>query len=159
MYITQVRLSEYQRTATEGKLNIAIKNRTLELHKLTEHLQVVREAEKDHLARELHDQLGALLTVAKLELEGLRKRVLDAPDWTVRVERVTSRINEVIVLKRSMVEDMRPSALSLLGLQSALAQHCTQIATAMNVAFTPISRTCHFPQVQNWSPLGLYRSR
>ena len=135
VYIRRVRLNEHQRAATEDKLNIDIENRTLELHKLTQHLQVVREAEKDHLARELHDQLGALLTVAKLELEGLRKRVLDTPDLTVRLERVTSRINEVIVLKRRMVEDMRPSALSLLGLQSALEQHCTEIAAAMNVAF------------------------
>ncbi len=135
VYIRQVRLNEHQRATTEGKLNTAIENRTLELHKLTAHLQVVREAEKDHLARELHDQLGALLTVAKLELEGLRKRVVEAPDLTVRVERVTSRINEVIVLKRRMVEDMRPSALSLLGLKSALQQHCSEIAAAMNVTF------------------------
>lgn len=135
VFIRQVRLTEKERVATEGKLKVAIENRTQELRELTQYLQTVREAEKDHLARELHDQLGALLTVAKLELEGLRVRVLTTPDLTARVERVSCRINEVIVLKRRMVEDMRPSSLSMLGLRSALEQHCKDIAAAMNIAF------------------------
>ena len=135
VFIRQLKINEKERIVTEARLETAIEKRTLELRELTKHLQTVREAEKDHLARELHDQLGALLTVAKLELEGLRKRVETAADLTARVERVTSRINEVIVLKRRMVEDMRPSSLGLLGLRAALEQHCRDMAQAMTVPF------------------------
>jgi signal transduction histidine kinase len=135
VFIRQLRLQEQERQAQEARLEATIEKRTVELRELAQHLQTVREAEKDHLARELHDQLGALLTVAKLELEGLRKRVQTEPDLTARVERVGSRINEVIVVKRRMVEDMRPSALSMLGLRSALVQHCREMAEAMNVPF------------------------
>lgn len=135
VFIRQLRLQEQERQAQEARLEATIEKRTVELRELAQHLQTVREAEKDHLARELHDQLGALLTVAKLELEGLRKRVQSEPDLTARVERVGSRINEVIVVKRRMVEDMRPSSLSMLGLRSALEQHCREMGEAMNVPF------------------------
>ncbi len=135
VFIRQLRLNEREKIATQARLESAVEQRTLELRDLTKHLQTVREAEKDHLARELHDQMGALLTVAKLDLEGLRKRVETAPDLAERVGRITSRLNEMIVMKRRMVEDMRPSSLALLGLRTALEQHCQQMAAAMNVAF------------------------
>ena len=135
VFIRQVRLNEVEKSATQSRLESAVEQRTLELRDLTNHLQNVREAEKDHLARELHDQLGALLTVAKLDLEGLRKRTETTPDLADRVARVSSRLNEMIALKRQMVEDMRPSSLSLLGLRSTLEQHCQQMSTAMNIPF------------------------
>ncbi len=135
VFIRQLRMQEQERRAQEARLEATIEKRTLELRELAQHLQTVREAEKDHLARELHDQLGAMLTVAKLDLEGLRKRVQSDPDLTARVQRVGARINEVIVIKRRMVEDMRPSSLSILGLRSALEQHCRDMAIAMDVPF------------------------
>ena len=133
VFIRQVRLREFEKIATQGELEQAVQNRTQELRELAQHLQTVREAEKDHLARELHDQLGALLTVAKLDLEGLRKRVETEPDLAARIARLTSRLNEMIVMKRRMVEDMRPSSLSMLGLRTALEQHCRDMAEVMSI--------------------------
>ena len=135
VFIRQLRLRECERAATEARLEAAVEKRTHELRELTKHLQTVREAEKDHLARELHDQLGALLTVAKLDLEGLRKRVEPSSDVATRIARLTSRINDMIVLKRRMVEDMRPSSLSMLGLRTALEHQCRDMADAMGVPF------------------------
>lgn len=135
LFIRQLRLQELETVATEARLQTTLEQRTQELRALAKHLQTVREDEKDHLARELHDELGALLTVAKLELEGLRKRVETSPDLVARLERVASRINQVIVLKRRMVEDMRPSSLAMLGLQSALDQLCRDMASAMDIPF------------------------
>lgn len=134
-FIRQLRLQEQERQATEERLELEIKGRTVELRQLAQHLQTVREAEKDHLARELHDQLGALLTVAKLDLEGLRNRVEKTSELTARLDRLASRLNEVIVLKRRMVEDMRPSSLSMLGLRTTLEQHCREVSEAMEIPF------------------------
>ncbi len=135
VFIRQQRVQIESKQAVQLRLKMTVEKRTLELRELAKHLQTVREAEKDHLARELHDQLGALLTVAKLDLEGLRKRVEQTPDVAARLERLGSRLNEVIVLKRKMVEDMRPSALTMLGLRSTLQQHCRDMAEAMNLPF------------------------
>lgn len=133
VFIRYLRTQVDDKQGAQAKLELTVEKRTLELRELTKHLQTVREAEKDHLARELHDQLGALLTVAKLDLEGLRKRVEQTPDVAARIERLASRLNEVIVLKRRMVEDMRPSSLTMLGLRSTLEQHCRDMAEAMNI--------------------------
>jgi signal transduction histidine kinase len=135
VFTRQVRTNEAERAATEVRLANTIAERTLELRQLAQYLQTVREDEKDHLARELHDELGALLTVAKLDLEGLRKRLGTMDDLLARVERISARINQVIVIKRRMVEDMRPSSLSLLGLRPALEQLCLDMANAMDVPF------------------------
>lgn len=133
VFIRQLRIQTHERQETQSKLELAIEKSTLELRDLAKHLQTVRELEKDHLARELHDQLGALLTVAKLDLEGLRKRVDQTPDLLERIERLGGRLNEVIVLKRRMVEDMRPSGLAMLGLRTTLEQYCRDMASTMNI--------------------------
>ena len=134
-FIRQLRMHFDDRQSAQAGLELTIEQRTLELRDLARHLETVREAEKDHLARELHDELGALLTVAKLDLEGVRKRVDATPELTARLERLSSRLNEVIVLKRRMVEDMRPSSLTMLGLRSTLEQFCRDMAGAMGIAF------------------------
>ena len=50
----------------------------LELTELAHHLQTAREDERSRLARELHDELGALLTAAKLDAARIKSRLGDA---------------------------------------------------------------------------------
>ena len=42
---------------------------------LTHHLQTAREDERSRLARDLHDELGALLTSAKLDAARIKSRL------------------------------------------------------------------------------------
>ena len=134
-FTRQLRAQMENRQTAQVELELTVEQRTFELRELAKHLETVREAEKDHLARELHDELGALLTVAKLDLEGVRKRMQATPDLTARLERLGSRLNEVIALKRRMVEDMRPSSLTMLGLRSTLEQFCRDMSGATDIAF------------------------
>ena len=98
-----------------------VRERTASLAKLATHLQNVREDERGHLARELHDELGALLTAAKLDVARLKSRLADnLPDALERLEHLTSTLNTGIALKRRIVEDLRPSSLSHLGLVASL---------------------------------------
>ena len=98
-----------------------VKERTASLAELATHLQNVREDERGHLARELHDELGALLTAAKLDVARLKSRMGDnLPDALDRLEHLTSTLNTGIALKRRIVEDLRPSSLSHLGLVASL---------------------------------------
>lgn len=98
-----------------------VRERTARLTVLANHLQTVQENEREHLARELHDELGALLTAAKLDVARIRSKLpADNVALSERLTHLTETLNSVIALKRRIVEDLRPSSLSNLGLVSAL---------------------------------------
>ena len=107
--------------AERDRLEIEVKNRTVELTDLAQHLQTAREDERSRLARDLHDELGALLTAAKLDAARLRSRLGNAtPEAAERLMHLNETLNSGIALKRRIIEDLRPSSLSNLGLVAAL---------------------------------------
>lgn len=103
------------------QLDLQVRERTANLAELATHLQNVREDERGHLARELHDELGSLLTAAKLDVARLKSRLgASQPEALERITHLTSTLNSGIALKRRIVEDLRPSSLSHLGLVASL---------------------------------------
>lgn len=124
-----------------GKL---VDQRTTELSELTTHLQNVQEQEREHLARELHDELGALLTAAKLDVSRIRSK-LDTDTKAVyeRLQHLTTTLNAGIALKRRIIEDLRPSTLSKLGLNPALEillrEFGERSGIAMHASLDPVS--------------------
>lgn len=98
-----------------------VKERTDNLAKLATHLQNIREEERGDLARALHDEFGSLLTAAKLDVARLKSQISNTvPDADVRLTHLTATLNSIIVMTRNIVEDLRPSSLSHLGLGTTL---------------------------------------
>ncbi len=88
---------------------------------LARHLQLAREDERGRLARALHDELGALLTAAKLDVARIKMRLVAGPPETLeRLTCLNETLNSVIALSRTIIEDLRPSTLDNLGLVPAL---------------------------------------
>ena len=115
--IRQKQRLEAERDALESQ----VRERTLRLTELATHLQQAVEDERAHLARELHDELGALLTAAKLDIARLKSRLSgEADDLGTRLDHLNKTLNQVIALKRRIIEDLRPSSLSNLGLVASL---------------------------------------
>ncbi|MGJ7557077.1 CHASE3 domain-containing protein [Variovorax sp. RB3P1] len=116
-------IGERQQEALQRERNALedeVRERTASLAELATHLQDVRETERGYLARELHDELGSLLTAAKLDVARLKSRLADAPDAIQRLQHLTELLNSGIALKRRIIEDLRPSSLSNLGLVASL---------------------------------------
>lgn len=111
-----------------GRLEALVRERTAQLTELAQHLQTVREDERQRLARDLHDELGALLTSAKLDTARIRARLQplagagagDMGEVLERLVHLNGTLDQVIALKRRITEDLRPSALAHLGLVAAL---------------------------------------
>ena len=107
--------------AERDLLEAQVTNRTAELTELARHLQTAQEQERSHLARALHDELGALLTAAKFDSARLKRSIGSlTPEIAERLKHLDSTINQGIALKRRIIEDLRPSSLGNLGLQAAL---------------------------------------
>ena len=107
--------------AERDQLEIIVGRRTEQLTSLAQHLQTAREDERQRLARNLHDELGALLTSAKLDAARIKSRLAGAaPEAQERLAHLVETLNTSIALGRSIIEDLRPSTLANLGLVSAI---------------------------------------
>lgn len=114
--IADILHSENERLQTEVEV------RTTELTSLATYLTRTRELEQARLARELHDELGALMTAAKLDAAWIGRKLpaeVMAP-LRSRFDRLIDTLNQVISIKRRVVADLRPPLLSDLGLVEAL---------------------------------------
>ncbi|EHR69971.1 signal transduction histidine kinase [Burkholderiales bacterium JOSHI_001] len=107
--------------AERDHLEEEVARRTELLTALAQHLQTAREDERHRLARNLHDELGALLTSAKLDAARIKSRLGgSAPEASERLAHLVETLNSSIALGRRIIEDLRPSTLTNLGLVAAL---------------------------------------
>lgn len=114
-----------------------VKERTANLAQLATYLQNVREDERGDLARALHDEFGALLTAAKLDVARLKARfTANLPDAAERFVHLTATLNSVIMMTRRIVEDLRPSSLSHLGLETSLEILAREFEEHNNITVT-----------------------
>ena len=108
--------------AENERLERDVRHRTEELTNLATYLTEVREAEKLHLAREMHDELGALLTAAKLDADWIERKL--PPESRTLVAQRLARLRQSLIggitLKRRITNDLRPALLYDLGLIDAL---------------------------------------
>lgn len=104
--------------------------RTAELSDLARYVNNAREAEKQRLARELHDELGALLTAAKLDAGWMGRRLPPElrAQWQERLDRLQRSLSEGIALKRRIIDDLRPPLLNEMGLIEAMRAMCEDFA-------------------------------
>lgn len=107
--------------AERDRLETEVGERTAQLVELAQHIQSTREDERSRLARNLHDDLGSLLTSAKLDAARIKSRITNAaPEALPLLAHLVETLNSGIALGRRVIEDLRPSALSNLGLVAAL---------------------------------------
>lgn len=108
-------LAEQQRLETE------VERRTGELSELSNHLQMVREEEKTRLARDIHDELGGVLVSAKMDVSWVEERLKNLdPEVAAKLTRAQESLDAGVLLKRRIIEELRPSLLDNLGLGAAI---------------------------------------
>jgi PAS domain S-box-containing protein len=100
-------------------------NSRQQLRQLARSIESAREQERIRISREIHDELGQMLSALKLDLEGLalKHRPRDAArrkDLTERVASLVSNIDVSLNTVRRIAAELRPSILTDLGLSSAL---------------------------------------
>lgn len=108
------------RESENERLSGLIAERTSELNDLSTHLQRSSERERSALARDLHDEMGGVLTSLKMDLDWLRTHLAHSPDVVKRFEQLSLLVDEAVTVKRRVVENLRPSLLDNLGLVPAI---------------------------------------
>ncbi len=134
---SQIRLAEAVRLRTEDLSNAnaalraeieerksverALRASREKLRRLSAHLQSARESERAAVAREIHDELGATLTAAKMDLRWFAKTLeTGSPVRSDKLAESVALVDSAIESVRRIATGLRPSILDHLGLWAAL---------------------------------------
>jgi len=90
------------------------------LRRLAAHLISVREEERAHIAREIHDELGQVLTGLKMEVAWLAKRLKDKV-LIDKTDSMCGMIDSTVQTVRKIATGLRPEMLDDMGLIAAVA--------------------------------------
>lgn len=138
--ITERRQAEEQVRQARDELEQRVKERTRELGELVEsrkqllqQLVNAQEEERRRMTRELHDQLGQMLTALGLGLKALHTKDRDDAHFeqaVARLEALTKRTSETV---QSLAYELRPTALDDLGLATMLGNYLDEWSGQHNI--------------------------
>ncbi|MES1224142.1 MAG: histidine kinase, partial [Bacteroidota bacterium] len=89
-----------------------------ELQELSAHLENIREEERTNISREIHDELGQKLTVLKMDISWLDKKIETTANDPIKqkMKELRTMLDETVGTVRRIASDLRPSLLDDLGL-------------------------------------------
>lgn len=100
------------------------------LQELSRKLFEVQEQERRHLGRELHDQIGQILTGLKLAIENARAEAGSAE----HLEEAERLVIDLLQRVRSLSVELRPPLLDDAGLVPALAAHVERLSASCGIS-------------------------
>lgn len=125
----------YNKKQSEQGLALQIKETEFQQMLLLNSLEV-QEAERRRIARDLHDEVGVLLSVTKMSFNGLGKKIKDE---NLAAELVKSRIllDDSIATVRKISKELTPTSLENFGLVAAVEDFLNRIkdSTKLNIHF------------------------
>jgi PAS domain S-box-containing protein len=93
-----------------------------QIRRLTAYLQKVREEERARIARDIHDELGQQLTVMKMDIAWMKKRIKngDHESAIAKMDEMQTILDGTVFSVRRIATDLRPSLLDDMGLIAAM---------------------------------------
>ena len=91
-----------------------------QLRSLSAHLESVREEERTSVAREIHDELGQMLTALKIDMSWLAKRLPRQDSLLDKTAGMSEILDGAIQTVKRISADLRPGVLDDLGLTAAI---------------------------------------
>ena len=131
------------------QLDEELRHSRAQLRRLTTHQQNALEEERRRISRELHDELGQLLTALKIDMGWLELRLEDEA-MASRLAAMTQIVDSAMGTVRRISSSLRPPLLDDLGPSAALdwliQEVCTRAGLKCNLstslAGTPLSQDC-----------------
>lgn len=125
------------RDVTERKrYQAALQESRQQLRALARNLETTREDERGRIAREIHDELGQMLTKLKMDLAWLERRLAPTADAGLegRLRGMTQLLDETVQTVRRIANELRPGMLDTLGLAAALEWEAQQFHSRTGIA-------------------------
>lgn len=122
LFNNQLTVLSIARDITERKQSEErLKKTSKLLRELAKHLQTIREEERTTIAREIHDELGQVLTVLKIQISLLSNKInSDKNGIKDKLNSLTQLIDQSIESVQKISSKLRPTILDELGLNAAI---------------------------------------
>ncbi|MBX2924803.1 MAG: HAMP domain-containing protein [Chitinophagaceae bacterium] len=148
---------ETARQATEEQIR-AVEHANGELRRLSAHLSTVRENERVNIARELHDQLGQLLTAFKMDVFLLKKKLAgyENPLVAERLLSMESSLDDGVKFVRKLSSELRAGPLEDLGLITALQWYSDNFSQRYSIP-VKVNAEPSFVELPLELSLGMFR--
>lgn len=105
-----------------------------QLRELAGYQEEVREAERRRIAREIHDELGQALTVARIDLSRMSARLPEpCEQFQKTISNIITTLDQAADTARTISDDLRPGMLDLLGLPAAIEHHVMRFGEATGI--------------------------
>ena len=117
--VGETRTNTIIRDITERKrVEAEVQESYEQIRSLTAHLQNVREEERTHIAREIHDELGQQLTVMKMDISWMKKKIVAGEATAVppKMDELMEILDGTVASVRRISTELRPSLLDDIGL-------------------------------------------
>lgn len=107
---------------TQSKLGeLEVKRVQQQLLELSSHIQDAKEQERLRIAREVHDEIGSLLTAMRMDLSWLIQRLpKDIPTLTEKARTIEELVNRAITSASHLAHRLRPGFLDCFGIIAAI---------------------------------------
>ncbi len=108
----------------------ALVRQRAELREISARVLEAREEEKTQLARDLHDELGQLLSAMKMDLAWLRERLPPGgAELGAKASHMDATLDRTVASVRRIAAELRPLMLDDLGLRDAVAWLVSEFST------------------------------
>ena len=115
---------------TERKLVEKSRRETEIMHRLVE----AQEAERNRIARDLHDHLGQRMTALRMRLEGLTEKAADVPSLSDAIGEVQNAARHIDRDIGFLSWELRPIELDNFGLEDALSSFVREWSSQYGIA-------------------------
>lgn len=134
----------------------ALEKSEASLRDLAAHIETVREEEKARIAREVHDELGQVLTGLRLEISMAAQVWQSQPAaYPERLANMTALVDQTFQIVRAIVTELRPAILNA-GLPSALDWLARRFEERYGIPLA-VTRSAHIPELPDATAIALFR--
>jgi signal transduction histidine kinase len=123
---------------TESKLaELEIQRARQQLQELASHVQDAKEQERLHIAREVHDEIGSLLTAIRIDLSWLTQRLSGGdPLLTEKARTIEELVNKAISSANNLAHSLRPGVLDHFGFLAAIEVEAQEFSKRSGISCT-----------------------
>jgi DNA-binding NarL/FixJ family response regulator len=138
-------IAEAKEKMNRQKAEELLRTQATELRALAARLQASREEERIRISRELHDEMGEMLTAQKFALSWMRQQLSNGDQVMVekeilgRIDSLGLLIDQMAGRVRQLCTELRPSILDHLGLVAAIEWQANEFQSRTGIV-------CHLPQ-------------